>query len=303
MSINEYILQLLSEKGINKTDLVHKAGLSSRTIAKLSKGESISKKTVQRIADYLGCDINELITPPFTSSNHILNILREEKKNKTHGRLYHELQVRMTYNSSHIEGSRLTEDQTRLIFETNTINTKFDISVNDILETVHHFQAIDYTIDNAEKILTEDEIKKIHYILLHDTKRESWFPIGDYKTKANIVGGRDTVKPRFVHKRMEELLYDYNSKDVINIYDIISFHADFECIHPFQDGNGRVGRLITLKECLRNNIIPFIIEDIKKSYYYNGLVKWPNEKEWLFDTCLDEQDTFKILLDSLEIQY
>ena len=301
---NENLLSNLDKYNVSKSDLVNKVGLSSRTVAKLSKGEKISIKTVQKIADFLNCDVNELLAGNNRSTdNLILNTLREEKLNQTHGRLYHELQVKMTYNSSHIEGSRLTEEQTRLIFETKTLNAKFDVPVNDILETVHHFRAIDFVIDKAEEVLTEDYIKQLHYILFHDTIREPWFQIGNYKTKANIVGGRETVKPRYVHKKIEELIYDYNSKTEINIYDVIAFHADFECIHPFQDGNGRVGRLIAFKECLRNNIVPFIIEDIKKSYYYNGLVKWPLEKEWLNDTCLDGQDTFKALLSALDIRY
>ena len=301
---NENLLSYLDKHNISKSDLVNKVGLSSRTVAKLSKGEKISMRTIQRIAAFLNCDVNELLSVDRSNTgNPVLNTLREEKLNQTHGRLYHELQVRMTYNSSHIEGSRLTEEQTRFIFETKTMNAKFDIPVNDIIETVHHFRAIDFIIDTAEEVLTEDYIKKIHYILFRDTIREPWFQAGNYKTKANIVGGRETVKPRFVHKKVEELLHNYNSKSEINIYDVIAFHADFECIHPFQDGNGRVGRLIAFKECLRNNIVPFIIEDIKKSYYYNGLMKWPLEKEWLNDTCLDGQDTFKAILDALEIRY
>ena len=235
----------------------------------------------------------------------ILQTLREEKEGRISGGLYHELQVRMTYNSNHIEGSRLTEDQTRMIFETNTIDVGDGVSVDDILETVHHFRAIDYVIDKAEEEPTEEMIKHLHYILKHDTKDAAlgWFAAGDYKRRANMVGGRETVKPQDVPDRMKALLADYNAKKVITVNDVIAFHAEFEHIHPFQDGNGRVGRLVALKECLRNNIIPFIIEDSKKYYYYRGLSEWRNEKGWLTDTCLDGQDTFTRLLDALDIPW
>ncbi len=237
------------------------------------------------------------------SDNKILQVLREEKEMKLPGGLYHELQVRMTYNSNHIEGSKLSEDQTRLIFETNTIDAGDGIPIDDILETVHHFRAIDYVIDTAEDELSEDIVKHLHYILKHDTKDStlSWFAIGDYKKRANVVGGRETSKPAEVHKHMETLIDEYNAKDVITVEDIIAFHAEFEYIHPFQDGNGRVGRLIALKECLHHGVIPFIIEDAKKNYYYRGLTEWRNEKGWLIDTCLDGQDTFVRLLEMLEI--
>ena len=237
--------------------------------------------------------------------NKILQVLREEKKIKLSGGLYHELQVRMTYNSNHIEGSKLSEDQTRLIFETNTLDGGDGISVDDVLETVHHFRAIDYVIDIAEEELTEDIIKHLHYILKHDTKDTmlDWFAVGDYKKRANVVGGKETSKPSEVHKHMIDLLKLYNAKKNVTIEDIIELHAEFEYIHPFQDGNGRVGRLVALKECLRHNVIPFIIEDEKKSFYYRGLSEWKNEKGWLMDTCLDGQDIFVRLLDMLEIPY
>ena len=179
------------------------------------------------------------------------------------------------------------------------------IPVDDILETVHHFRAIDYCIDIAEEKLTEEIIKKLHYMLKYDTKAAAlpWFAIGDYKKRANVVGGRETSKPSEVARDMRALLERYNAGDNITIEDIIEFHAEFEYIHPFQDGNGRVGRLITLKECLKNNIIPFIIEDSKKSFYYRGLSEWRREKGWLVDTCLDGQDTFVKLLDVLEIPH
>ena len=301
MILYEGLENALKEKGIRKTDLALRLGISSRTIAKIAKGEKLSKRSMQKIADYLGKDPAVLMRE--VSDNRILQVLREEKEMKLSGGLYHELQVRITYNSNHIEGSRLSEDQTRLIFETNTIDVCDGVPVDDILETVHHFRAIDYVIDTAEEALTEEIIKHLHFILKHDTKDSTmnWFAVGDYKKRANVVGGRDTAKPSEVHARMKELLEEYNVKENVTVEDIIALHAEFEYIHPFQDGNGRVGRLIALKECLRHNVIPFIIEDSRKNFYYRGLKEWRNEKGWLTDTCLDGQDTFVRLLDMLEI--
>ena len=301
MILYEGLENALKEKGIRKTDLALRLGISTRTIAKIAKGEKLSKRSMQKIADYLGKDPAVLMQE--VSDNRILQVLREEKEMKLSGGLYHELQVRMTYNSNHIEGSRLSEDQTRLIFETNTIDACEGVPVDDILETVHHFRAIDYVIDTAEEALTEEIIKHLHFIIKHDTKDStlSWFAVGDYKKRANVVGGRDTAKPSEVHARMKQLLEEYNVKENVTVEDIIALHAEFEYIHPFQDGNGRVGRLIALKECLRHNVIPFIIEDSKKNFYYRGLKEWRNEKGWLTDTCLDGQDTFVRLLDMLEI--
>ena len=291
----------LKEKGIGKTELSKELGLSTRTVAKIAKGEKLSARSIRKIADYLGKPADVLVRE--ISANRILQVLREEKEMKLSGGLYHELQVRMTYNSNHIEGSRLSEDQTRMIFETNTLDIGDGIPVDDILETVHHFRAIDYVIDIAEDELTEDIIKKLHYILKHDTRDSmlEWFAAGDYKKRPNVVGGRETSKPSEVHKHMQTLIDQYNAKEKVTIEDIIEFHAEFEYIHPFQDGNGRVGRLVALKECLHHNVIPFIIEDAKKNFYYRGLAEWRNEKGWLTDTCLDGQDTFARLLNLLEI--
>lgn len=255
------------------------------------------------VADYLN------VTPELLfrveADNKILQLLRDEKEIQLSGGLYHELQIRMTYNSNHIEGSKLSEAQTRMIFETNTIDMGDGIPVDDILETVHHFRAIDYCIDIAEEKLTEEIIKRLHYIIKHDTRDSMlpWFAVGDYKKRANVVGGRETSKPSEVSKHIQALLEKYNAKNKVQIEDIIEFHAEFEYIHPFQDGNGRMGRLIVLKECLKNNIIPFIIEDSKKSFYYRGLSEWKREKGWLLDTCLDGQDTFIKLLDMLDIPH
>lgn len=295
--------KLLKERGLGKTELSTEVGLSTRTVAKIAKGEKLSSRSLNRIADYLN------VTPELLyrveADNKILQILRDEKDIQLSGGLYHELQIRMTYNSNHMEGSMLSEAQTRMIFETNTIDMGEGIPVDDILETVHHFRAIDYCIDIAEEKLTEEIIKRLHYIIKHDTRDStlSWFAVGDYKKRANVVGGRETSKPSEVSKHMQALLEKYNAKNNVQIEDIIELHAEFEYIHPFQDGNGRVGRLIVLKECLKNNVIPFIIEDSKKSFYYRGLSEWKRERGWLVDTCLDGQDTFIKLLDMLNIPH
>ena len=299
----DFLEKTLKDKGIGKTELSTKLGLSTRTIAKIGKGEKLSDRSLKKIADYLDADPKLLMKE--VSDNKILRLLREEKEMKLPGGLYHELQVRMTYNSNHIEGSRLSEAQTRMIFETNTLDVGDSMPVDDVLETIHHFRAIDYVIDIAEQELTEDIIKHLHYILKHDTKDSTldWFAVGDYKKRANVVGGHETSKPSEVQKHMAVLLEDYNGREKAGVEDIIALHAGFEYIHPFQDGNGRVGRLVAVKECLRHNVVPFIIEDAKKNYYYRGLAEWDKEKGWLTDTCLDGQDTFIRLMDMLEIQY
>ena len=291
----------LNERGITRSDLTKELGISSRTIAKIGRGEKLSRVVMEKLCGYFSCTAAELCLE--VSDNPILQTLREEKAAKISGGLYHELQVRMTYNSNHIEGSRLTEDQTRLIFETNTLDAGDGVPVDDILETVHHFRAIDYVIDCADDMLTEEIIKELHFILKRDTKDSTldWFAVGDYKKRPNVVGGRETTKPKDVPARMKSLLDAYNAKREVTIQDIIAFHAEFEKIHPFQDGNGRVGRLVALKECLRFNIVPFLIEDSKKAFYYRGLSEWDNEKGWLTDTCLDGQDTFKRLLGMFEL--
>ncbi len=234
----------------------------------------------------------------------LLQTLRDEKSIRMPGGLYHELQVRMTYNSNHIEGSKLSEDQTRMIFETNTVDVSGGIPVDDIIETVNHFRAVDYVIDHAEAPLSEAIIKELHRILKQSTRDSTlaWFTIGDYKKRANVVGGRETAKPEDVPAIINALLSDYEALDDVSIEDIIIFHYEFERIHPFQDGNGRVGRLIALKECLRYGIVPFLIEDSKKMFYYRGLSEWETEKDYLIDTCLDGQDTFKKLMAVFDIQ-
>ncbi|MEE3428851.1 MAG: Fic family protein [Ruminococcus sp.] len=296
------LLKNLNEKNMTRSTLADKLGVSSRTIAKISRGEKIAEHVIKRIAEYFECEPQELYRE--VSDNPLLQMLRDEKSIGMTGGIYHELQVRMTYNSNHIEGSKLSEAQTRMIYETYTVNVSGGIPVDDILETVQHFRAIDYVIDAAEEPLTEDIIKELHRILKQNTKDStlSWFAVGDYKKRANVVGGHETTKPKDVPARMKGLLSEYESISNVNIEDIIRFHYDFESIHPFQDGNGRVGRLIALKECLRYRIVPFIIEDSKKNYYYRGLSQWNNEPGYLTDTCLDGQDMFRRLLRMFEIE-
>ena len=298
----EKMLTRLAIKETTRSEMGKALGISSRTISKIAKGEKLSPIVLRKISDFLDCLPEDLYE--IESDNPILQRLREEKAAGLSGGLYHELQIRMTYNSNHMEGSKLTEDQTRLIFETRTIESGDGISVDDILETVHHFRAIDDCIDTAEEELSEEMIKHLHYILKHDTKDSllSWFAVGDYKKRANMVGGLETSSPENVSHDIRRLLADYHAKTEITIRDIIEFHARFEKIHPFQDGNGRVGRLIAFKECLKHGIVPFIIEDTKKMFYYRGLANWDTEEGYLTDTCLDGQDTVRSLLQAFQIE-
>jgi len=236
----------------------------------------------------------------------LLEILQEEKKHKVHGRIYHKLQIELTYSSNHIEGSQLSHEQTLLIFDTKTLGaTNNSTRVDDIIETMNHFKCIDYVIDHAEYKLTESMIKELHRILKTNTSDSflDWFKVGDYKLLPNEVGGLDTVKPSDVHEQMMTLLNEYNSKTSIKIEDIIDFHYKFEKIHPFQDGNGRVGRLIMFKECLKHHLVPILIMDEFKDFYYRGLKEYRLEQGYLIDTCLHGQDLVKIYLDHLDIKY
>ena len=236
----------------------------------------------------------------------LLDILKEQKASKYSGGIYHKTQIELTYNSNHIEGSRLTHDQTRYIFETNTIGVEKEVlNVDDVIETVNHFHCIDIIIDSARAVLTEKFIKDLHFILKNGTSdsRKDWFAVGDYKKLPNEVGGMDTTIPEEVANKMKTLLMEYNAKDAKTFEDILDFHVKFERIHPFQDGNGRIGRLIMFKECLKNNIVPFIVDDNLKMFYYRGLKEWDNEKGYLTDTCLAAQDKYKAYLDYFRIVY
>ena len=236
----------------------------------------------------------------------LLSVLQEEKRTKYAGGIYHKTQIDLTYNSNHIEGSRLTHDQTRYIFETNTIGVENEVlNVDDVIETSNHFRCIDLIIDNATSTLNEHFIKELHRILKTGTSdsRKDWFAVGDYKRLPNEVGGMQTALPEEVSAKMKALLSDYNAIPKKTLADILDFHVRFERIHPFQDGNGRVGRLIMFKECLKYNIVPFIIEENLKLFYYRGLQEWYNEKGYLTDTCLTAQDKYKAYLDYFRIPY
>lgn len=236
----------------------------------------------------------------------LLAALREQKASKLKGSIYHRTQIDLTYNSNHIEGSKLTHDQTRYIYETNTIGvTDNAVNVDDIMETVNHFRCIDYIIDHAEEKLTEAFVKQLHLLLKTGTSdsRKDWFAVGDYKRLPNEVGGQDTCPPEQVHQQMKALLSAYNHHREKTLEDILNFHVCFERIHPFQDGNGRVGRLIMFKECLANNIVPFIITDELKMFYYRGLHEWDHINGYLTDTCMTAQDQYKALLEYFKIKH
>lgn len=236
----------------------------------------------------------------------LLDILREQKEGKYSGGIYHRTQIDLTYNSNHMEGSRLTRNQTRYIFETNTVGVENEVlNVDDVIETVNHFRCIDLIIDHADDILSEKFIKELHLTLKNGTSdsRKDWFAVGKYKKIPNEVGGMDTALPEEVADKMKTLLKEYNVIKEKTLEDILDFHVKFERIHPFQDGNGRVGRLIMFKECLKHNIVPFIIEDNLKLFYYRGLKEWDNEKGYLTDTCLTAQDKYKTYLNYFRIAY
>ena len=236
----------------------------------------------------------------------LLERLRLEKQGRLKGGIYHRTQIDLTYNSNHIEGSRLTKEQTRFIFETNTLGaTSENTRIDDIMETVNHFRCIDYVIDHATDKVTEAHIKQLHRILKANTSdsQKDWFVVGDYKKLPNEVGEEKTVEPKAVHKHMTKLVSDFNSKGAISLDDVIDFHVKFERIHPFQDGNGRVGRLLMLWQCLQNRIVPFIISEELRLFYYRGIQKWGRVNEFMQDTCLTAQDNYKALLDYFKIKY
>lgn len=300
------LFSIMNEKKITKTEVCKDTGISSRTMAKLSKGESVSMDTIYSLCRYLHCqpgDIMEINIEP--QRNAILSVLFDEMEHKIKGGLYHQVQIEMAYNSNHMEGSTLTEEQTRNIYETNTIGLDEGVSkVDDIIETVNHFRAFDYIIECATEPLTETIIKELHKILKTNTSqsRLEWFNIGDYKSRPNMVGDMETVSPEDVQYAMNELLKEYNKNKEHTLEELLDFHHCFESIHPFQDGNGRVGRLILFKECLLNNIIPFIIKDDIRLYYYRGLKQWKNDRAYLIDTCLSCQDYFKNTLKYFKIE-
>ena len=236
----------------------------------------------------------------------LLAVLREQKEAKMKGGIYHRIQIDMTYNSNHIEGCRLTKEQTRYIFETNTLGITTEITnVDDIMETVNHFRCIDYVIDHATDKITETHVKQLHLLLKTNTSdsRKSWFAVGDYKRLVNAVGEEETVQPKDVHSKMKSLLAEYNSKKKASFDDLLDFHVQFEHIHPFQDGNGRVGRLLLFWQCLQNAIVPFIITDDLRLFYYRGIQNWGRINGFLRDTCLTAQDNFKAILKYFKIKF
>lgn len=296
------LYELLKQRNLNKSDLVDLLHISSRTIAKISKAEPLSSFVIKKLTNFFSCDERDIYTK--VADNPLLQQLKEEKDHKISGGFYHELQIRMTYNSNHIEGSTLSEEQTRRIFETSTLDGGDGLPVDDIIETVNHFRAIDYCIDMAEDPLTEEIIKKLHYLLKRGTKDEtlSWFRVGNYKSRPNVVGGMETSSPENVASDMKALLAAYHKKKEISFEEIINFHFRFERIHPFQDGNGRVGRLIAFKECLHHKLVPFIIEDRKKYFYYRGLREYLTDPGYLVGTCYDGQDTVRGMLELFDMK-
>lgn len=291
---------ILEQKNITKTELRENIKISTATLAKLSKNEPIAMKVIEDICNFLNCQPGDIMEmEKEVDKTTLLYRLQEEKQIRLKGGIYHQTQVKLAYNSNHMEGSKLTEDQTRYIYETNTIGLeKEPANIDDIIETVNHFQCFDYILDCAEDVLTETIIKKIHQILKSNTSdsRLEWFNVGDYKQRSNMVGDSKTTPPSRVKKEIQRLLFEYQQKETVTFEDIVEFHYHFEKIHPFQDGNGRVGRLITFKECLKHNITPFIIDERYKLYYYRGLKEFENERGYLIDTCLSAQDMYIELL-------
>ena len=285
---------------------VKKWNVSDRSIRNYCANNKIKGAKLIGKTWYLPVDAKkpERVNRSIQCKNYLLDRILKEKKSKTSGGIYHRIQIELTYNSNHIEGSKLTHDETKYIYDTRTIGAH-STNVDDIIETANHFRCIDSIIDNVNHKPSENFIKKLHFILKSGTSdsRLAWFKVGEYKSLPNEVSGKATVKPSKVKNALRNLLLRYNSKNKVTLEDILNFHYEFEMIHPFQDGNGRVGRLIMFKECLKNGIVPFIIADKYKYYYYRGLDKWKKEKGYLMDTCLSAQDEFKKVLDYFRIKY
>ena len=287
------------KKKITQVEVAEVLGVKPATVSKYEAGTlEPNIESLKKLAELFEISVDELLREDEfdVSKINILEVLREQKSMKLKGNLYHNTQIIFAYNTNHIEGSKLTEDQTRYIYETNTLLTEKESITNldDIIETSNHFKLIDYMIDIADKELTQDMIKEFHKILKEGTSdsRKEWFAVGDYKRLTNEVGGLKTTEPKNVERDMKKLLEWYESLKQVTINEIIEFHTRFEKIHPFQDGNGRVGRIIAFKECLKNNIVPFIILDKDKLFYYRGLKEYKNETGFLVDTCLNAQDQY-----------
>lgn len=300
------LFKILKDRNISKTMLREQTGISTSTLAKLSKNENVGMDVLEKICLALNCQPGDILSYTFEIKNKLLSVLREEMEMNLKGGIYHSTQIKLAYNSNHIEGSRLSEDQTRYIYETNTIGVEESdetINVDDIIETNNHFDAFRYLLKVAENDLSENIIKEFHRILKEGTSdsRKEWFAVGDYKTKPNTVGERKTSAPKNVQRDIRNLLNEYENIKEKTIEDLIEFHYRFECIHPFQDGNGRVGRLILFKECLKYGFTPIIIEDQYKMYYYRGLKEFEEEKGFLIDTCLNGQDMYRTMMEYFEI--
>lgn len=290
---------------ISVSQFAEKYGISERTARNYCatgkiEGAFLTGKTWNIPADA------SMPTRSKKKASPLLVALREQKESRLKGGIYHRIQIDLTYNSNHIEGSRLTKEQTRYIFETNTLGITTEITnVDDIMETVNHFRCIDYVIDHANDKITETHVKQLHLLLKTNTSdsRKSWFAVGDYKRLANAVGEEETVQPKDVHSKMKSLLAEYNSKKKASFDDLLDFHVQFEHIHPFQDGNGRVGRLLLFWQCLQNAIVPFIITDDLRLFYYRGIQNWGKINGFLRDTCLTAQDNFKATLKYFKIKF
>lgn len=284
-----------------------KWGISERSVRNYCAGERVPGAIFAGKAWKIPQDAKkpDRLSTPKKVPVTLLDVLRREKKNKMPGGIYHKVQIDLTYNSNHMEGSRLTHEQTRYIFETNTIGVMNEtVNVDDIVETINHFRCIDMIIEKANSHLTETYIKQLHKVLKSGTSdsRKEWFAVGEYKRLPNEVGGIETAAPEEVPAKIGSLLKNYNATPRKTLEDILAFHVQFELIHPFQDGNGRVGRLILFKECLRNHIVPFIITDELKMFYYRGLREWKNETGFLVDTCLTAQDQFQKIMEYFRIE-
>ncbi len=296
---------LMEEHEISKEKIKKEIGLSSATMAKLAKNQEVAMSTIQALCNYFDCQPGAILSyEKEVDENSLLFKFRDEQSIKLKGGLYHQTQIRLAYNSNHMEGSRLTEDQTRCIYETQTIGiTDGSEKVDDIIETLNHFRCFDYILSVADKELSEEMIKHIHLILKNGTtdSQKEWFAVGDYKKRPNMIGDMtETTHPSKVATAIKNLLKEYRECGNVTFEDIIDFHYRFEKIHPFQDGNGRVGRLIMFKECLKYNIAPFIIDDTSKEFYRRGLMMYPEEKGYLLDTCRASQDEYKKLLEYFE---
>lgn len=302
------LFNVIEHKNITLSKLCDDLKISSATRAKFKKGDYVSLQILESICKYLNTSLNDIVNfVTIKNPSPLLARLLEEMHNKIKGGIYHETQILLTYNSNHIEGSKLTADQTRYIFETNTIgmDDKSSINVDDVIETQNHFRCIDHILKTALEPISETLIKDLHRILKTGTSdsKLTWFNVGDYKQRPNTVGGVATTKPKDVETELKTLIGLYENKSTYTFRDIVEFHHQFECIHPFQDGNGRVGRLIAFKECLRHGFVPFTIDNEIKMFYYRGLKEWNKDQNYLMDTCLMGQDKYKKLLDLFEISF